>query len=402
VRRILFVDDEPRVLEGLRRLLRVYRHEWEMVFVQGGEAALSELEASPFDVVVSDMRMPGMDGLALLGRVQERFPDVLRIVLSGHTDQEAALRAVPIAHQFLSKPTDPEALKAVINRAWSLRALVHDEELQRVIGGIDSLPTLPHVYAALARALADPDASVQHIAEIVQGDAGICGKILQLINSAFFGLPRHVGSVQEGIYYLGVETIKNLVLAIEVFRAFDRGGGLAGFSPEAEQSHALLVARVARRLLPDKRQAEDAFMAAMLHDIGKLILASRLPAYFAEALTAAREKACSLHLAERELRGVTHAEIGAYLLDLWGLPYPIVAAVAHHHDPARAEEEGFGLVGAVYLADRLVHELTAGTRAADAAAPPEIDAAYVERAGVGDRLPAWREMAAEQAGAGAD
>jgi HD-like signal output (HDOD) protein/CheY-like chemotaxis protein len=398
MKRILFVDDEQRILDAMRRMLHSMRGEWETVFTSSGEAALAELESAPFDVIVSDMRMPGLDGATLLTRVQERFPEVVRIVLSGHTELEGALRAVPVAHQFLAKPCDPDDLRSVIERACNLQALLDDKTIRDVIGQVDTLPSVPSLYMAVTRALADPDASVTDVARIIEQDAGMCAKVLQLVSSAFFGLPRRVTKIQDALNYLGTNMIKNVLLSVEVFRTWKRGGNLAGFSIEAQQSHALLSANIAARLVSGKRQVDDAFMAAMLHDVGKLVLAVHLEEHFAHVLSAMRERQRPMHAVEEELSGVTHAEVGAYLLGLWGLPYPIVEAVAHHHAPARVAHECFDLVGAVYVADTLAHESAGALPGATGETHEPIDQAYLEAINVADQLPSWRATATGQVG----
>jgi len=397
MRHILFVDDEPRILAGLQRMLHGQRHEWDMVFVPGGEEALAELRSAPFDVIVSDMRMPGMDGATLLGRVREQFPNIVRIVLSGHTELEAALRTVPVAHQFLAKPCEADVLREVVERALNLHRLLKSEVLHRTIGHMGTLPSLPLAYAALTKALVDPDVALQTIAGIVEHDVAMCAKVLQLVNSGFFGLPRRVASVQTAVSYLGINMLKNLMLSVEVFHAFESRGDLAGFSLEVLQRHALLTGNIASRLLAEKRLAEDAFMAGILHDVGKLVLATRLREHFARVLAATRENGRPLHVVERELGSSTHAEIGAYLLGLWGLPYPIVEAVAYHHGPAPEGQSGFDIAAAVRIADQLAHECTAPH---DGEPEETIDAEYLGALGVIDELPAWRTMAAEQAGVG--
>ena len=397
MKRIIFVDDEPRILEGIRRMLRPMRREWEMVFVGGGEAALAELKVAPFDVIVSDMRMPGMDGATLLKHVQERFPNVVRIVLSGHTDPEAALRAVPVAHQFLSKPCDAEALQAVVQRACSLKAFLSDETVRGAIGQVDVLPSVPRLYMAVSRALADPDSSLDDIANVVEQDAAMCAKILHLVSSAFFGIPRRVGNIHQAVTYLGTSMIKNIVLSVEVFRTWSESGKLAGFSIDAEQSHALLTSRIAMRIMGDKSKAEDAFMAAMLHDVGKLILATYLPDEFARVIENRREQARPMHVIEQEVCGVTHAEVGAYLLGIWGLPYPIVEAVAYHHAPTRVPHERFEILDAVHVANLLAREHESASPGGAGEICEEINASYLEALGMMDQLPAWREIVTEQA-----
>ena len=397
MKRIIFVDDEPKILDGIRRMLRPMRREWEMVFAGGGEAALAELEAAPFDVVVSDMRMPGMDGATLLKHVQERFPNVVRIVLSGQTDPKAALRVVPVAHQCLNKPCDAETLQGVVERACSLGALLSDETIRNAIGHVDVLPSVPRLYMAISRTLADPDSSLDDIVSVIEQDAAMCAKILQLVSSAFLGIPRRVGSIRQAVTYLGTSMIKNIVLSVEVFRTWSESGKLAGFSIDAEQSHALLTSRIAMRIIGNKSQAEDAFMAAMLHDAGKLVLATYLPDQFARALEAKREQARPMHVVEQEVAGVTHAEVGAYLLGIWGLPYPIVEAVARHHDPEQVPHKHFEILDAVHVADLLAREHESASAGGAGEMCEEINPSYLEALGMVDQLPAWREMAAEQA-----
>ncbi|MFN8546230.1 MAG: response regulator [Candidatus Binatia bacterium] len=393
MKRILFVDDEPNVLEGLRRMLRPRRAQWEMTFVSSGAEALAELDKTPFDVIVSDMRMPQMDGAALLARVQERHPGVVRLVLSGQTELQAAMLAVPVAHQFLTKPCDAVALEETVERSVALQELLADETLLTAVGTTKALPSLPATYAALTKALGDPDVGLEEVTRIVEKDVAMCAKVLHIASSGFFGRPRRIGSVPAAVGALGTRMLRDLVLTVEVFRSFGAAATVRGLSLEAVQAHALLSAGIARRILPDKTAAELAFMAAVLHDIGILVLATHLPGQLAQLLEAARHEHRPLHAVEAEQGVVTHAEIGAYLLGLWGMPFPIIEAVAHHHTPARVNQSQFGVLGATHVAHVLAHEV-----AGHAGEPAqEIDVAYLEGLGVADRLPAWRELAAEQA-----
>jgi HD-like signal output (HDOD) protein len=396
MKRILFVDDEPAVLDGLRRMLRPRRKEWDMVFACGGEAALEQLKTAPFDVIVSDMRMPGIDGATLLRQVQEQYPDVVRIVLSGHTELEAALRAIPIAHQFLTKPCNPDALQETVERACSLRALLDDDAIRSALGDVESLPPVPRVYAALMRTLAENDASLTDVTRLVEQDPAICAKVLQLVNSAFLGLNRKVTSIQQAVGLLGTSMLKNLALSVEVQGTFD-ASRIPGFSFDLHHGHALTVAGIARRMLSDKRSGEDAFTAGMLHDVGKLVLALRLPDQFKTVLATVRSEHRPMAEVEHDVLGVTHAEIGAYLLGLWGLPYAIVEAVANHHAPGRGPlSRRLDVVAAVHIADQLAHESTP-----EPVTYPPLDLRYLETLGVSAELPTWREVAAKHAASAA-
>jgi HD-like signal output (HDOD) protein/CheY-like chemotaxis protein len=396
MRRILFVDDDPNILQGLQRVLRSQRDRWEVAFAQGGEAALAMLDATPFDVVVSDMRMPGMDGAALLACVREKYPEVVRFILSGQSDLNAAYRAVTVAHQVLGKPCDPGALQIAIDRACNLRTVLSNEPLCRTIGSVRELPALPRTYLELTKALGETDVALDRVARIVEQDVAIAAKLLQLVNSAFFGVSQVVTSVRRAVSFLGVDVLKSLVLSIGVVRAFEHAGVTGGFSVEQFESHAYLTAKIAD-MLPTARPIKDATsLAALLHDVGKLVLAAKMPAHFTRVWAAAREQGRPLYEVEQELMGVTHAEIGAYLLGLWGLPWLVVEAVAHHHTPARVPEQGFDALAAVYIANILALECisTSSDGSDEVRLPaPEFDGPYLESLGVSSQIAEWRTEA---------
>lgn len=386
--RIMFVDDEPNILEGLRARLHRQRRSWDMVFVGSGHEALAHLEKSPVDVIVSDMRMPEMDGATLLRHVQEKYPSVVRIVLSGHSDLESSLRAVPVSHQFLGKPCEAGVIEDVVERARSLQRLVGDDSIKRAIGGIRDLPALPRTYSRLVATVHDESTSLADVAHIINQDIAVCAKVLQLVNSAYFRISRTISKVEEAVAFLGLETIKQVVLASEVF-----GSARVRAHPGTEltERHAMLVSNVAAHLLnQSKGPREDAAVAGLLHDIGKLVLAVELPAQMAQVDQEMRAEQCPAHVAEQRILGVTHAEIGGYLLGLWGLPYPIIEAVANHHHPTRVPTSSFGILAAVHVADGLVNEVDQDE---DPSAPPLLDDQFLERVGGTGQMPTWRAMA---------
>lgn len=393
MRRVLFVDDEARILEGLRRMLRPQRHEWDMAFAPGGEAALAMLEASPFDVIVSDMRMPGMDGATLLCRVRERFPQVVRIVLSGHTELSAALLVVPVAHQFLAKPCDAEMLRVAIERACHLNALLCDESIRRTVTALGDLPSVPRTYEELVQAIADPEVSLPKVAKIIEQDVGISAKVLQLVNSAFFGVAHSMTNIQSAVSYLGINTLKNLVLSVEIFRAFKPQREFPGFSLEGLQHHSQLTAQIAGRLPVPKHLTDVAVVAGMLHDVGKLILAWKLSEKFERKLGEAHVERCPVYHSEEREDGFSHAEIGAYLLGLWGLPYAVVECVALHHAPNRVPHQNFDALTAVYMANLLAHELEESSHPETAIYNLVNYQEEFVTLGVGEMVPQWRETA---------
>ncbi len=396
MRKILFVDDEPKVLQGLQRMLRPMRHEWEMSFAENGGQALEVLHEKPFDVIVSDMRMPGMDGAELLKRVMEQFPQMVRIILSGQSEQEMILRAMRCTHQFLSKPCDPELLKATVSRAFALRDLLADETLKQLVLRIQSLPSLPSIYVELTQALQSPDTSIKSIAEIVSRDVAMTAKILQLVNSAFFGLREPVSSPAQATSLLGLETIRALALSVQVFSQFDQAI-LPDFSLSALWSHSLNVGRLSKEICKsasrDRKMCDEALVAGLMHDTGKLVLAGNLPKQYAEALTLARQERIALEQAEQSVFGAGHSSVGAYLLGLWGMPDSTVEAVAFHHQPSQCLSQSFSVLTAVHVANSLDHEQSAG---ADAALPSPLEEDYLARLGLTEGLSSWREILQNQ------
>ena len=247
-KRILFVDDERSILQGLQDLLRKQRKEWDMAFALGSEAALDELARSPFDVVVSDMRMPGMDGAELLARIKEQYPSVARIVLSGHADRDAIVRALPVAHQYLSKPCSAETLRSTIERVWSLHALLADPITRELVGKMDKIPSPPAIYWELpTRAAANPDVGLADLGKIVEKDPAMSAKVLQLVNSSYFGTAQTVTSVPKAVTYLGLELLKVLAISAHVFGAV-KMTPIEGFSLDEMQSDSLLVAQLAKQV----------------------------------------------------------------------------------------------------------------------------------------------------------
>lgn len=365
--RLLFVDDEPRVLDGLRQSLRRQRKLWDMLFVESAAAALVELERAPFDAVISDMRMPGTDGADLLKRVRVLQPAAFRVVLSGQMDEATAARAASVAHRFLAKPCDSNTLVTTLTRALELRTKLASAELQRCICGLAGVPSPPSSCVALNRALEDENVQVSAVTDIIESDVGMSVKVLQLINSAFFGLSRPISSIRHAVAYLGISAVRSLVLADALFEAV-AGGRLA--LHEQAQAVALSAARFARRFpLPD-REKEIAVTAAMLHNVGQLALISRMP----------------------DEPAMSGAEVGAYLLGLWGLPEGVIEAVGTHCYPLEAPGAVLDPAAVVQFARRLAERALN----VDHAELPPVSAEVMERLGVAATMATLYEEIARQ------
>jgi HD-like signal output (HDOD) protein len=390
---ILFVDDEPKILEGLRRMLRSYRNVWNMSFANGGEEALAILDSGYYDVVVTDMKMPGMDGARLLEHVQARHPGIIRLVLSGYFEPESGLRAVPVAHQFLVKPCQPEKLCEAIERCCGSNAMLDDATIRSVVGAVGELPALPESSAALLEALNKPDVTLAEVGRIIERDVGMAAKVLQLVSSAFFGLAEEVTAVRSAVNYLGVDILKQLVLSVDIFRTFCPAHAVRGFSLEVFQQHSRVVANIASRLPVSKNSASACVVAAFLHDAGKLVMATRLPDQFEAALSTSMQEGRPLWAVERDLIGASHAEVGAYLLALWGLPETVTGAVRRHHDlEMKPSAPGLDMVAAVHIADILAYDCAKNP--SQTATPHDpLSVEYLTAIGMENEAPAWRAMA---------
>jgi HD-like signal output (HDOD) protein len=390
-KRILFVDDDSFVLNALERMLHSQRGVWDMEFVAGGAQALERMAQAPFDVVVTDMRMPGMNGAELLEEVMRRYPKTVRMVLSGHADKDLILRCVNSTHQYLSKPCDSLAIKAAVQRACGLEDTPENERLKPLVAQMTRLPSLPALYVQIVEELNDPSATIEHIGKIVSQDLAMSAQFLKLVNSAFFGLSRPASSPSEAAMYLGIDTIKALILSIHTFSQFNDLNGCT-FKLDALIHHSLRTAARARDIarLEDATQkiANECFVAGMLHDIGKLLLAANYPRDYDRVTRLMEERGCAACAAEKEIFGVSHPGVGGYLLGLWGLPVTLVEAIALHHSPHRTSSPSFGPLTAVHAANVFEHERTAALRAD---AENELDWQYLEALGLKRRMPMWRE-----------
>jgi HD-like signal output (HDOD) protein len=387
---LLFVDDEPMVLQGLQRQLRPMHKEWDMNFTDGGVKALEIMATHPVDIVISDMMMPGMDGSQLLTEVVKRHPQTVRIILSGHAEREAVLRLVGPAHQYLSKPCEADELRRAITGAFALRDLLGNERLKQLTTRIKNLPILPALQNQLTEELLKDSPSIEHVVEIISRDIGMTAKILQLVNSAFFGLAQPISNAREAALYLGLNTIRSLALSVGVFSQYDQKN-CKSFSLDALAQHSwrtgVLARHVAKLERKDGKVPEQCFLAGLLHDIGQLVLAFGLNEEYSEVITKSVKENLPVWQVEQEFLGATHAGVGAYLLALWGLPNPIIEAVALHHQPAQCSEPAFSAAIAAHVADVFAHEFSGTTTEGPA---PQLDMAYLTTLGFAGRIETWR------------
>jgi HD-like signal output (HDOD) protein/CheY-like chemotaxis protein len=394
-KRILFVDDEPMILNGLQRTLRKMRSEWEMTFTSSGKEALEILDANPMDVIVTDLKMPEMDGTQLLTEIKKRRPHVVRIILSGHVKHDMTLQSLQIAHQSLSKPCDAEILKQTLTKLFALKDILSDDSIKKIVSQIESLPSMPSIYTEIIEEMHSDDPSIKKIAEIIARDVSMTAKILQIVNSVFFGLSRKINNTQQAVMLLGLETIKSLVLSVKIFAEFSCKK-FSWFNIDELFNHSVLVSCYAQAIVKVEKMDRDfisnSLMAGLLHDLGKLVLATNFEKSYRQVLAAAQETSKNLLDLEYDVFGTSHAEIGAYLMGLWRLENGIIEATAFHHLPIRSMSHNLGLLTAVHVGDALDHDIRT---------PPgentelNCDTEYLDKLEITSRIPRWRHVCSE-------
>lgn len=374
--RILFVDDEPPVLNLLQTLVRHAHPEWESSYTDRGAKALQLMEQHPFDVVVSDMRMPEMTGAELLEQVRDRFPRTARIILSGYADHGMSTRSLSAAHQYLAKPFTLAALQSALKHILGVRQYVENPIVQQAIGTLHTLRCSPSVHEQLTRTITAPNATYDSLGSLIAQDLALTAKSLQIVHSAFFGAPRRILLAKEGPRALGLNLLRALTASNQLALA-PTTAEIGGLRLDDASHHSVLVGLRATRILSMERVTPDAvklaFTAGMLSGIGRLILATLFPERHLEALQRARAGEVPLLQAEEESCGANHSQAGAYLLGLWGLPHDVISIVAHAHCPSAVEATSLTPLTAVHVA----HQFEKTSLDLPASAAPPLDQTHL-------------------------
>ncbi|MEK7795014.1 MAG: response regulator [Candidatus Hydrogenedentota bacterium] len=398
MKRILFVDDDKSALDSLRVMFHGMRETWDLAFVSNARAAMELMgKTGAFDAVVTELRLPGESGADFLRQVMMEFPLTVRLVLAANLNREAISECAPIAHQMLMKPCESQRLRGAVGRALSLQDRFSGTFLKTTLMNIGSLPSVPVVYTEIVQEMQREDFSIEKIGRIMERDAGMSAKVLQIVNSAHFGLRHEVSNIVHACALLGLDNIRAFVLFARLISDIEGHKLPKGFSLNALWNHGLVVGGYAKRIAQHenatRKVVDNAYTAGLLHDIGLLILASQLPEKLADIFARAKAENKTVVDAEKLEIGASHADIGGYLLDLWGLPTPIVTGITYHFYPSTRpeavyldeEEAEFEALTAVHVANYFCEEQDASP---DELITP-IDMNYLEEIGLGDRVGSW-------------
>ena len=389
---ILFVDDDVNLLRALKRILRQSREEWDLTFLESPKAALALMETQSFDVVVSDMRMPEMDGATLLSEVEKRHPATMRVILSGYTEEKSVLRTIGPTHQYLAKPCKTEDIVSLLDRAVALRGILRSPGLRSLAASLHNLPTPSELFLRLTQEMRREESSLRTVADIISEDMAMTAEVLRITNSAYFSLGSKIHDVFQAVRLLGTETVRALVFSVGIFRQIDRSGALGALLSDLD-AYGIAVAGMARRLAREdgmnEAQRDQAFCAGMLASIGTLVFFDADAVKVGKVILRTAEGE-AMDAVERELFGASQAEIGAYLLGLWGFNDAVIEAVLYQNEPSLCLFPERSPLTYVHLARIFGPDFPLGGKIK--IRPVLLDVSYVRHLGMEDRVERWTRL----------
>lgn len=387
-KRILIADANPKAWEDLRKILG---ETWIVCGAPDSSSAAAQAAQQTFEAVLAHFELPPSGAGEFLNQIRASHPKTLRFVIGSESSKEKVLDQVVGGHQFLSYPFDRATVVNGVERVTALDFGMKSS-LRELVSRIRTFPTLPSLYFEVLNALKNPNATTADVGAVLAKDLAMTTKLVQVLNSAYFGLSRKITDPTEAVGLLGFETVKSLIISIKLLSDYDKVKPVY-FSIDTVWRHSTAVAQRAKNIaLMETNNSECAahcYTAGLMHDLGKVILAANFDGQYQEAHALARTRQTPLWEVERDTFGANHAEIGAYLLSLWGLTPDVVEAAAFHHHPFRATNREFSPLTAVHVANALEYE---GIEAESDLPAPMVDKDYIEALGLIDRMAAWRAL----------
>jgi HD-like signal output (HDOD) protein len=391
-RQICFAGFAESELETLQPSLAALGTAWDCVVTPDAVTALAALAQAPFDAVVANLSPGGIDDAELLRQAAIQYPRTARFALAGVADRETVVNCIGAAHQFISKPWKPSELVSIVERSLALDAWLATDKLRSFVPRLGKLPGLPSTYFEVIKRAESPNSTVESIAEVIARDPALTARLLQMANSPACGLNQKVTSPAEAVSILGLETVKSLVLCLQLYGRTSPVPG-ASFSLDELWDHsfrvAKLSARIVLRCINSERMASEAYTAGLLHNIGQIVLATNLAGEYSAVVEVSRAQKWPLQEVELEQMGVTSSQVGAYLLGLWGMPLPLVEAVALHLSPASATMPDFSLLTVVHVANVLAQEANARHSGIPL---PRLDTQYLAALELPKKIDTWRKL----------
>lgn len=397
MRKVLFVDDNKSLIDSFKNYFDKMPKKWAPIYQTDPLKAMDILIFGDIDIIVTDIHMPEINGVTLLDFVKKEHPDIIRIAISGESDTPEMLAKAKNAHRYIQKPVDLNSLRSVIERVSSLETLIANKDTRKIVASLDVIPTTPKVYRELLSELNRDDGSLKRISELVAEDPGLTAGLLKVVNSAFFNLPNEITSAQQAVTLLGLEIVKGILFSVEMVRTFSIDEEKT-FSINDIVEHSLLVANFTKTILEKEHVnrvvIEKTFVTAILHDIGELIFAYAFPERYRTIIEVSKSFEQTLARLEMQVLGSTHAEAGAYLLGLWGLPDDIVSAIANHHTPAKASGTAAAILATLHAADYICCKLIPEFRLGG---DEHIEMSFLKKLKIHHKLNEWEDLCRDKA-----
>ena len=390
-RKILFLDSNRDNLNSIQAYFKNMSQAFCLYFVDDINDAYDILDSHEIEVLVSSLNIDDFDGIGFFVGIKHRYPEVIRILLADPIDKNLSYKLIEVAHQYIRKPVNKEKLKLILFEALSFKDIMTDETVLEIINDMDRIPSLPTIYSKIVEKLWANDSSIDELADLISQDIGMSSKILQLVNSAFLGMPKTISSIREAVSYMGLNSIRTLVLMINVFSSADKKL-LKTMKLEGIWGHSFMVADYAQKIATDyglcKECCETCFTAGLLHSTGRVVMALNFPEKYrqvAEHLHAG-DNSQTISDVEREYFGADHCEIGGYLLGIWGVPHSITNAVLYHNQPSSTYNEAVNPLIAVHIANVFAHNQVDSLYQA----PVKLDQVIVDELELADKIKRWQ------------